>query len=82
MSDMSFKQAKEIVEKIELAELSLNKTLDDINNAGKEFHNSLQEQKRIMRLLPKTDIKLNLMRLLVGINLGFILGLIAGKYFL
>ena len=82
MSEMSFKQAKEIIEKIELTELTLNKTLKDIEESTDEFKNALQEQKRVISLLPKSDAKLNLMRLLVGVNLGLIVGLIAGKYLL
>lgn len=82
MSDMSFKQAKELVEKIELTELTLKRTVEDIHNASQEFNKSLQYQERILQLLPKAEKKLNVLRILVAVNVGFIVGLIVGKYLL
>lgn len=82
MSDMSFKQAKELVEKIEMTELTLNKTAQDIQKSSNSFNDSLKHQERILDLLPKANLKLNTMRILVGINIGFILGLLVGKYIL
>lgn len=82
MSDMSFKQAKELVEKIELTELTLNKTAQDIQNSSKGFNEALKQQEHILTLLPKANIKLNTMQILVGINIGFIVGLFVGKYIL
>lgn len=79
---MSFKQAKELVEKIELTELTLKRTVEDIHNASQEFNKSLQYQERILQLLPKAEKKLNTLRILVAINVGFIVGLIVGKYLL
>lgn len=82
MSDMSFKQAKELVEKIELSELTLNKTALDIQKSSSSFNDALKQQERILDLLPKANLKLNTMRILVGMNIGFILGLLVGKYIL
>ncbi len=82
MSDMSFKQAKELVDKIELTELTLNKTAIDIQKSSTNFNESLKHQEYILELLPKANLKLNTMRILVGINIGFILGLLVGKYIL
>jgi len=82
MSDMSFKQAKELVEKIELTELTLNKTTQDILSSSKGFNEALKHQEHILTLLPKANMKLNTMRIVVGINIGFILGILVGKYIL
>ncbi len=78
MSDMSFKQAKELVERLELSELTLNKTANDIDESSKKFNESLKKQEYVLSLLPKADKKLNILRLLVTLNIGFILGLIVG----
>ena len=77
---MSFKQAKELVEKIELTELTLNKTAQDIENSAAKFNKALQMQEKLIEYFPKVDLKLNVMRLLVALNIGFIFGLIVGKY--
>ena len=53
MSDMSFKQAKEIVDRIELAELTLNRTLEHIDESSKEFNKSLDMQKKIVEYFQK-----------------------------
>ncbi len=82
MSDMSFKQAKELVEKIELTDLTLSKTVEDIKHSSKGFNEALKHQERILTLLPKANMKLNTMRIIVGINIGFILGVLLGKYIL
>ena len=82
MSDMSFKQAKELVDKIELTELTLNKTAQDIQNSSKGFNEVLKHQEYILTLIPNVNMKLNTMRIVVGINIGFILGILVGKYIL
>ena len=82
MSDMSFKQAKEIIDKIELAELTLNRTLEHIDKSSKEFERSLELQKRVVEYFPKVNLKINVLRVLVALNVGFILGLLIGKFFL
>jgi len=78
MSDMSFKQAKELVEKIELAELTLKKTADDINKSTQNFNETLKKQEQMLKLLPKTDKKLNFLKLLIVLHVGFIVGVIVG----
>ncbi len=82
MSDMSFKQAKELVEKIELTEVTLNKTVNDIQEASKSFNDSLRQQKLLLEVVPSMSSKLDILRLLVAVNFGFLLGLIVGKYIL
>jgi len=82
MSDMSFKQAKELVDKIELTELSLQKTVKDIEESSKSFTEALRQQKLILEIVPSMSSKLTVLKLLVAINFGFLLGLIAGKYIL
>jgi len=80
MSDMSFKQAKELAERLELSEITLKQVLEKIDTASKNFENSLEEQKNILNYIPKTDKKLIFMKILVGVNIGFILGLIVAEY--
>ena len=80
MSDMSFKQAKDLTEQFELAELTLGQTLKRIDRASSNFDSSLAKQEEILRLIPQTDHKLNTMKLIVAVNIGFIIGLIVSKY--
>lgn len=82
MSDMSFKQAKELVEKIELTEVMLGKTVKDIDDSSKSFTEALRQQKLILEIVPSMNSKLTLLKLIVATNIGFLLGLIAGKYIL
>jgi len=82
MADMSLKQAKEIVDRLELAELSLTALLSNSEKATKLFEETLKQQKQILITIPKMDNKLNTMKVLVGVNIGFILGLVVSKYFL
>ncbi len=79
---MSFKQAKELVDKIEITELTLNKTAQEIQESSKGFNEALKHQERILTLLPKANLKLNTMRIVIGINIGFILGILVGKFIL
>ena len=80
MSDMSFKQAKELVERLELTEITLKETIKNIDKSTNNFNNSLREQEQILLLKPQTDSKLNLMKILVSLNVGFIIGLLVAKY--
>ncbi len=82
MSDMSFKQAKELTEQFELAELTLTQTLKRIDRASENFDRSLVEQEKILKLVPKTDKKLEIMKIIVALNIGFVIGLIVSKYFI
>lgn len=80
MSDMSFKQAKEITERFELAEITLTQTLKRVDRATENFDRALTEQEKIVRTIPKTDKKLELMKIVVALNIGFIIGLLVSKY--
>ena len=82
MSDMSFTQAKQLVERFELTELTLKKTLENIEKSSLIFNNTLKQQEKIIQLIPKTDAKLNTMKIIVALNVGLIIGLIIGKYFI
>lgn len=80
MSDMSFKQAKEITERFELAEITLAQTLKKVDRATENFDRALLKQEKIIRTIPLTDKKLELMKLIVALNIGFIIGLLVSKY--
>ena len=82
MSDMSFKQAKELTEQLELAEVTLGQTLKKIEYASKNFDKSLEKQENILHYMPVFDRKLNMMKIVVAVNIGFILGLVVSKYLL
>jgi hypothetical protein len=82
MSDMSFKQAKELVERLEFAEITLKTTLDNIDKSSANFQNGLKQQEQMLQMLPKNDAKLNIMKVIIALNIGIIIGLFIGKYFL
>jgi len=87
MSDMSFKQAKELVERMEFSELSLRKATKNLEKTSKNFeqsndyfHKTLQKQEDVLNMLPKADKKISLLYLALAVNIGFILGLLVGKF--
>jgi len=80
MSDMSFKQAKDLTERIELAELTLAQTLEKIELASKNFDATLAKQQNILHYIPIYDKRLTMMKIVVSLNIGFIMGLIVSKY--
>ncbi|MEA2018268.1 MAG: hypothetical protein U9N59_07460 [Campylobacterota bacterium] len=80
MSDMSFKQAKELTEQFELAELTLQQTLKKIDMASKNFDRSLIKQEKVLRFMPEANEKLNMMKVIVALNIGFVIGLMVSKY--
>ena len=82
MSDMSLKQAKEIAERLELAELSLHQLLDNVDKTTRVFEATMQQQKQIINTIPATDKKLTLLKIIVGVNFGFVLGLLVSKFLL
>ena len=82
MSDMSLKQAKEIAERLELAELSLHQLLDNVEKTTRVFEVTMQQQKQIINTIPATDKKLTLLKIIVGVNFGFVLGLVVSKFLL
>jgi hypothetical protein len=77
MSDMSFKQAKEISERLELSEITLKNTLIEV-----EIATSILDKVSKKQLLTRTDNKITNLKILLGINIGFIIGLLVAKYFL
>lgn len=80
MSDMSFKQAKELTEQFELAELTLSQTLKRIDRASTNFDRSLASQEKIISFVPEANKKLNNMKIIVALNIGFLIGLVVSKY--
>ncbi len=80
MSDMSFKQAKELTERFEMAEITLTQTLKRVDRATENFDRALITQEKIIRTIPTTDKKLELMKIIVALNIGFIIGLLVSKY--
>lgn len=86
---MSFKQAKELVERMEFSEIALRKAVNKMEQSSKTFNNSsnnfektLLKQDEIMRKIPDTNKKFSYLILAVAVNVGFILGLLIGKNFL
>ena len=89
MSDMSFKQAKELVERMEFSEIALKKAVNTLEKSTKNFEKSsknfnatLKQQEDVMTKIPKADKKMSYMYLALAVNVGFILGLVIGKYVL
>ena len=80
MSDMSFKQAKELADQLELSEITLKQVLKKIDIASKNFDNSLAKQENILNYVPNSDKKLTYMKIVVALNIGFLFGLIVAKY--
>nr|WP_228135479.1 hypothetical protein [Halarcobacter anaerophilus]QDF28107.1 hypothetical protein AANAER_0605 [Halarcobacter anaerophilus] len=79
---MTFKQAKEMIERLELAELSLRNSFDNIDYARRSLDDSLIEQKKILKQLPEKDKKISILYLIIMLNMGFLAGLLVGKYLL
>ncbi len=79
---MTFKQAKEIVERLELAELSLRNSFDSIDYARRNLDDTIIQQKKILKQLPDKDKKISILYLSIMLNIGFIIGLFVGKYLL
>ena len=82
MSDMSFKQAKELVERMEFSEIALRRAVDDLEKSSQNFDITLKHQEDIINKLPYADKKLSYMSIAVAVNVGLIIGLLIGKYFL
>ena len=82
MSEMSFKQAKELVERMEFSEIALRKAVDNLEKSSQNFEITLKHQEDIINKLPYSDKKLSYMAIAVALNIGLILGLIIGKYLL
>lgn len=82
MSDFSFKQAKEVVEGLELAELSIKKAAHDLDRSTQKLDEMLKKQNFVLALLPQQNNKILILKLIIALNIGFILGLLFSKYFL
>ena len=82
MSDMSFKQAKELVERMEFSEIALKRAVDNLEKSSENFDITLKHQEDIINKLPYADKKLSYMSIAVAVNIGLIVGLIIGKYLL
>ena len=82
MSDMSFKQAKELVERMEFSEIALRRAADDLAKSSQNFDITLKHQEDIINKLPYADKKLSYMLIAVSVNIGLIIGLLIGKYLL
>jgi hypothetical protein len=82
MADMSFKQAKELVEKLEFTEISLKKTTNEINASIANINHSLQEQRQLLQVVPKNNFKLSIMKIIVSLNIGIMIGLALSRYLL
>ena len=82
MSDMSFKQAKELVEKMEFSEIALRRAVDNLEKSSENFDITLKHQEDIINKLPYADKKLSYMSIAVAVNVGLIVGLLIGKYLL
>ena len=82
MSDMSFKQAKELVERMEFSEIALRRAVDDLEKSTQNFDITLKHQEDIINKLPYADKKLSYMTIAVAVNVGLIIGILIGKYLL
>ena len=82
MSDMSFKQAKELVERMEFSEIALRNAVDNLEKSSQNFETTLKHQEDIINKLPYADKKLSYMTIAVSVNIGLIVGLLIGKYLL
>lgn len=82
MSEMSFKQAKELVERMEFSEIVIRKSIDNLEKASCSFQESLKLQEDIVNRLPYSDKKLSIMKVAVALNIGLIIGIFIGKYLL
>lgn len=79
---MSFKQAKELVERMEFSEIALRKAVDNIEKSTQNFDTTLKHQEDIINRLPYSDKKLSYMYIAVAANIGLIIGILIGKYLL
>ena len=52
MSEMSFKQAKELVERMEFSEIAIRTSIDNLEKASSSFQESLKLQEDVVNRLP------------------------------
>ena len=79
---MSFKQAKELVERMEFSEIALRRAVDGLEKSTQNFDVTLKHQEDIINKLPYADKKLSYMTIAVAVNVGLIVGILIGKYLL
>ena len=79
---MSFKQAKELVERMEFSEIALRRAVDGLEKSTQNFDVTLKHQEDIINKLPYADKKLSYMTIAVAVNVGLIIGIFIGKYLL
>jgi hypothetical protein len=77
---MSLKQAKELVEKWEMLDISLRDLSVKLNRSLKHLDQRIAEDGNIVITTAKTDKKLLFLRCLVAVNFGIILGLLLAKF--
>ena len=65
---------------MELAELSLRNSFDNIDFARRSLDDSILEQKKVLNELPQKDKKISYLYLIIMLNIGFIVGLLVGKF--
>jgi len=82
MSEMSFRQAKELVERMEFSEIAIRKSMIDLEKAAISFEESLKLQEDVVNRLPYIDKKLSFLKIAVAFNIGILIGIFIGKYFL
>ena len=82
MSEMSFKQAKELVERMEFSEIAIRTSIDNLEKASSSFQESLKLQEDVVNRLPYSDKKLSIMKVAVALNIGLIIGIFIVKYLL
>lgn len=80
MSDMSYKQAKELVEKMEFSEIAIKKATKNLQISANNFEKTLEAQEEIVSRIPNNDKKLSIMFFIVALNVDFLIGLLFGKY--
>lgn len=82
MSDMSYKQAKELVERMEFSEIALKRAVENVEKSTKNFEETLKQQEDVLLKLPLADKKISYMTIAIAANIGLIVGLLIGKYLL
>jgi len=56
--------------------------LDRVESANEHFEKNLEKQKLVIEAIPKSDEKICFLKIIIGINIGFIVGVVVGKYLL
>jgi hypothetical protein len=79
MAQISLNQAKELVEKWDMLDISLRDLSTKLNRTVKHLDQKLSEDGDIIVHTTKTDKKLFALRCVVAVNFGVILGLFLAK---